>query len=125
MSTAGLLSNYAGNRALSYLLVQRGLYLACHTSAPDGTTAGDASSELGGGGYQRQPISFNSPSGKACVASNRQRFPGMPSCVLTHLAVWDAFTMGNMIVAVALLPHVSVPDSGLFVVSRGDLSVQL
>jgi hypothetical protein len=125
MTTTGLLSNYAGNRALSYLLVQRGLYLACHTSAPDGTTGGDASSELGGGGYQRQPISFNQPAGKACVSSSRQRFAGMPACVLTNLAVWDAPTMGNMIVAVALSPHVSVPDSGLFVVSRGDLAVQL
>lgn len=77
------------------------MYLACHSSDP--TNAGLVLTEYLGGSYVRQPITFNEAttdddSGDSYV-TNREAisFTDMPNATITHFAIWDALTEGNML----------------------------
>lgn len=113
-------SNYAGNRALAYNLGQSGLYLAVHVSDPG--VLGDLSTEVAGGGYLRQPITFSDPSGKACVNTIKAYFSGMPIATAEWLAVWDSPGAGNMIARHQLTPTIDVDEDGQLRVEAGDLA---
>lgn len=75
------------------------LYLACHTSAPDEDAPG--LSEYLGGSYIRQLITFNQAEtdDTGAYVSNRDSiiFSSMPNLTITHFAIWDAVTQGNML----------------------------
>lgn len=115
-------SNYAGNRAL-HAVFGPGLYLALHEDEP--TPTGLLSTEVGGAGYQREPIAFASPSGQAIVSVNSQTFAALPKTLVKWLAVWDSPGHGNMVMAMQLSPAITVPESGQVLVAPGDVSYQL
>lgn len=120
---ASVFSNYAGNAALALLLNAKGLYLALHTSDP--TVTGLLATEVAGGGYLRQPITFSVPGSKTCVSTDAQTFPGMPAVTVTHLAVWTNISTGSMICSKELSPAIVVPESGHFLTAAGDIAVSL
>lgn len=113
-------SNYAGNRALAYNLGQSGLYLAVHLTDP--TDLGDLATEVAGGGYQRQPITFSTPAGKATANTIKAYFSGMPTADAEWLAVWDSPGAGNMIARHQLAPVIPVDEDGQLRVEIGDLA---
>lgn len=117
-----VLSNWAANLALQTILPP-GCYLACHQSDP--TVLGNAGSEVAGGGYQRQPISFGPATNRVRVSSNAQTFPGMPVSVVTYLAVWTAIAGGHLVFAKQLPSALSVTVSGQVLAARGDVAVSL
>lgn len=120
--TTTVLSSYAGNTAWVTLLRTGTRYLACHSSDP--TAAGLFATEVAGAGYDRQKITFSVPSGKGCASTRAVLFDSMPACVVSHLAVWDALSRGNLIVSLELAPPISVAESGSLIVPVGDYGAQ-
>jgi len=117
---ADILSNWAANAALGVIL-PKNAFLALHQSDP--TPAANTGSEVGGGGYERQPIGFADSGNRSRVSISAQVFPGMPACVVTHLAVWTAIGGGHMTFAKQLATPISVLESGQFLVAAGDIAM--
>jgi hypothetical protein len=67
-------------------------YLSLHTAAP-GTSGG---SEVSGGSYARQAITWNSWSGGSVSSSDGQTFSGMPSeSGNLYIGLWSASSSGT------------------------------
>lgn len=71
-----------------------GLWVALYTTA---TSDAGGGTEVTGGSYARQPVTF----GAGAAANERANsaalsFPNMPAVTVTHAAIHDAVTAGNM-----------------------------
>lgn len=91
------LSTYAANSILNHYFRNQAftpvatVYLSLHTADPGLTGA----SEVAGGSYARQAITFGVAASKSITSSNTVDFTGMPAATVTHLGIWDASTAGN------------------------------
>jgi hypothetical protein len=117
------ISGYAANAALAALLNVSGLYLALHTSDPS-VASDPTTTEVAGGNYSRQPLTFAVPSSRSTKSTNGQRFV-MPACTVTHMAVWNAASAGQFLFSTALSPALVAVDHSTFVVTAGDMAVSL
>jgi hypothetical protein len=117
--SSSYLSTWAANSSLDFLLASA--FLSCHIDDP--TPAGLGSTEILGGGYQRQPITFSGAANRAAVSNNPQVFTGMPECTVFWLGVWNGLAGGRMVSAVQVSPAIPVPASGQFVVAAGDIAI--
>jgi hypothetical protein len=96
------LSTYAENAVVNALLRATNLtapttvYLALYTSNP---TSADTGTELSGGNYARQPITFGPPSGGAVANSSDIGFLVATTIWgnITHAAIRDAITSGHLL----------------------------
>lgn len=66
----------------------RATTVSLHTANP-GTTGG---SEVSGGGYARQPISWGPPTGGSVVQAETVVFSGPEGATVTHIGLWDGST---------------------------------
>ena len=114
---AGQLSNYSANEILDHMFNNASwtsptnTYLALFTSNPAADASGD---ELSGGSYARQELSFAVSSGQTVTSNAAIAFTDMPSTggsPVTHWAVFDASTSGNML-AYGALPSSIAANSG-------------
>lgn len=98
-------SNYLERKVLDHVLgtasmtVTAQCYIALFTSLPSDTSSG---AEVVGGSYARQAIDFNPATTDVdgvTIASNSNipTFTNMPTCTVTHFAIFDALTAGNML----------------------------
>lgn len=60
--------------------------LSLHTGDPGATGASEAS----GGSYARQTAAYASASGGQNALTTTLNFAAMPSCVITHIGIWDS-----------------------------------
>lgn len=99
-------------------------YLALFTTDP--TDAGSGT-EVSGGSYARQSISWNTPSGGAVTNSADVTFPQATANygTVTHIGIYDASSSGNLLYHGALSASKSVETNDTFIVEAGDLSVSL
>lgn len=88
-------------------------FLALYSNNPGPTNTG---TEISGGSYARQSITFGSISGGAMSNTNTLTFSSMPASVATHYAIFDAVSGGNLLVYGELTtPIVSeAGDSAIF-----------
>lgn len=70
------------------------VYLALYTTNP---TVDDAGTEVSGGSYARQQLSFANASGGSKVSDTSETFSSMPSCTVTHWGIRDASSGGNLL----------------------------
>jgi len=121
-------SVYLGNALLNAALRNVGytspatVYLACYTSNP---TATDSGTEVTGGSYARPSITFAAPSGSTSVNNADVAIPGMPAVTVTHLAIRDAATGGNLLFYGALSTPRTLTAGDSFIVRAGDLNAAL
>jgi len=94
----GRISDYRAHTWLGQLTTGR--FLAVHHDNPD--VAGAYASEVFGGGYARQPMTFTSPNNRAIFNLNAVNWNGLPGVTITHLALWDALINGNYEAAIEL-----------------------
>jgi hypothetical protein len=118
-SPVSYLSTWGANSALDFLLATA--FLSAHTDDP--TPAGLGSTEVLGGGYQRQPIIFAASANRAGVSANPQVFTGMPECVVAWLGVYSALIGGRMVGAVQLDAPIAIAASGQLIVPAGDIAL--
>ena len=98
------------------------VYLALYTVAPTDSTAG---TEVSGGSYARQTITFGAASGGTASNDANVDFSGMPACTVVAVAVLDASTSGNMLVYGDLTANKSVDAGDILRISTGDLDISI
>lgn len=69
------------------------VYASLHTASPGDTGA----SEVTGGSYVRQAITWNAAASPGGTMTNNGaiNFTGMPAATVVGIAIWDASTVGN------------------------------
>jgi len=104
------------------------VYLALYTSNP---TANDTGTEVSGGGYERQQITFSAPSvedGKQTIKNDAKvEFPVAEGDwgTITHVGIRDADTGGNLIAFAALASPRTIQTGDRFVIDLNSGVVKL
>jgi len=124
------ISNYLENalingtlRATSYTAPTT-TFLALYTNDP---TDADTGTEVTGGSYVRQAITFSAPSNGATSNSSAIEFP---QCTLTwgtitHIGIRDAVTSGNLLYHSPLDTSKTIATGDIFKVTATNLTVTL
>lgn len=98
------------------------VYLALFTTA---TTDAGGGTEVTGGSYARQAITFGAPSGGVCSNTVAVSFATMPAATVTHAAIMDASTAGNMLFHGALTASKTVGAGDTLTFAIGDIDASL
>jgi hypothetical protein len=124
------MSNYLENALINATLrattftspsvVYVGLYTADPTDAGTGT-------EVSGGSYARQSITFGAPSNGVSTNSAAVEFPQCTSTwgTVSHIGILDASTSGNLYYHTALDSSKTIETGDVFKIAIGNLSVTL
>jgi len=98
------------------------IYLALFTSAPSDAGGG---TEVSGGSYARQAVTLSAASGGASENSADITFPQATADwgTITHVALMDAETGGNMLMHTAIDASKTVNNGDTFKINAGDLDV--
>lgn len=126
----GSMTNYLETQVLNATLrgiaytAPTAVYIALFTSDP--TETGSAGTEVTGGGYARQPVTFSAPieEGGKTVTKNSTDvlFPVATVAygVVTYFAIYDALTTGNSLYhgALATPKDIQVGDRLVFVTNN-------
>lgn len=123
-------SNYLENKILDHTLnvaaftAPTTLYVALFT-ADDGLESGTITSEVSGNGYTRVEITFASAA--SGTSSNDAYVTWDPATAswgtITHLAIMDSATSGQVLYHGALTTSKSVGTGDTFQITTGDLAV--
>lgn len=97
-------------------------HLALYTSNP---TAADSGTEVSGGSYARQPITFGSITGGAISNTVALTFDSVPSGTITHYGIKDALSGGDLKVYGALSSPIVAISGDDVIIPVGQISVQL
>lgn len=125
------LSDFAENAVLD--LVLRGtaypggstIYAALFTTPTDDSGGG---TEVSGGGYARtQVTTFDPPSGGSCSNSSTVTFPSATASwgTVTHFALFDALTGGNMIFHGPLTVAKTINAGDTFVIPPSNITITM
>ena len=89
-----------------------------------GSTSG---TEISGGSYTRQAITFGAPSNGTSTNSAAVEFPQATADwgIISHVAIRDAVTSGNLLFHTALDASKTINNGDVFKITTGNLSVQL
>lgn len=100
------------------------VYVSLHTADPTDAASG---AEVTGGSYARKVTTFTPAATVAGVttASNTADivWTAMPSTTITHVAIWDALTTGNMLYYAALSASKVIGSGDGYTISTGQLVV--
>lgn len=99
-------------------------YLGLYTSDPG---EGNTGTEVSGGSYARQSITFGAPSNGVTTNSASITFPTATGNwgTITHVGILDASTSGNLLYYTPLDSSKVVNTGDVFVISTGNLSVTM
>ena len=101
------------------------LYLALYTAAP-GETGGGTEVTTTGTAYARQSVGFTT-TGNTTSNSAAVEFPTATASfgTVTHVGVFDAATVGNLMAYAALSSSKAIATGDVFRVPAGDLDITL
>ncbi len=124
------MSNYLENALINATLRNTSytspttVYLALYTDDP---TDADTGTEISGGSYARQSITFGAPSNGVSTNSAAIEFPQATGSwgTITHVAIRDALTTGNMLYHTPLDASKTIASGDIFRIAIGSLSVTL
>jgi hypothetical protein len=125
-------SDYLENKVLDHVLGNTTytpagtLYVGLWT-ADDGLEAGTITSEVSGGSYARQSVTFGAASSGSASNSATVTFPAATANwgTVTHVAVMDASTGGNVIFHGAVTSSKTIESGDTFQISSGNLTISL
>lgn len=98
------------------------VHLALFTTA---TTDAGGGTEVTGGSYARQAVTFGAPSAGAAANTVAVSFTLMPAATVTHAAIMDASTAGNMLFHGPLTASKTVGSGDTLTFAIGDLVASL
>jgi hypothetical protein len=124
------MSNYLENALINATLRNTSytspttVYLALYTSEP---TDADTGTEVSGGSYARQSITFGSPSNGVSTNTAAIEFPQATGSwgTVAYIGIRDASTAGNLLYHTALDASKTIATGDVFRVAIGSLSVTL
>jgi len=98
------------------------IYMSLHTADP--TDAGTGT-EVSGGSYARTAVTMGAPTNGSGTNSSDVQFPQCTSDwgSVTHIAIWDATTAGNMLLHSPLDTSKDITTGDVFKVASGSLTV--
>jgi len=101
-----------------------GLYLALYTAAPSDAGGG---TEVAGNGYARQLVAFGAAASGTMANSAQEQFTasGGNWGSITHAAIFDAVSAGNMLWHGALTTARTVNDTDTLTFAIGDITFTL
>ena len=122
------MSNYLENALINATLRNTSytspttVYLALYTSDP---TDADTGTEVSGGSYARQSITFGSPSNGVSTNTAAIEFPQATGSwgTVSYVGIRDASTSGNLLYHTALDASKTIATGDVFRVAIGSLSV--
>lgn len=106
-------------RAVDFTVTAR--YTSLHSANPGETGA----SEITGGSYARQLTTFIVAAGGATENDAAITYTNMPAVTISHVAIWDAATLGNCLWTGALTTPKTLNAGDTFQIPIGDLDVTL
>lgn len=127
-------SNYLEDVTLNYFLRKQSvtqptqLFVALYKTNPSDV---DTGTEVAGGGYVRQSVTFGNPTqqaDKATVSNNsRIEFPTATGSwgEVAYFGIRDAKTGGNLLVYGAFNKPTSIEEGNKFIIDTGNLSVSV
>lgn len=123
-------SNYLENEILDHTLgvgsytMPVAVYLALFTTNPTDAASG---TEVSGSGYARQAITFGAAASGVSANTSAETFTasGGNFGTITHMALFDASSSGNMLYYGALNASKTINDGESFVVNIGALTITL
>jgi len=124
------MSNYLENalingtlRATTYTAPST-VYVSLHTADPQDDASG---AEVSGGSYARTAVTFGAPSNGVATNSADVTFPQSTGAwgTITHVAIWDASTSGNMLYHSTLDTSKTIASGDVLKIASGSLSVTL
>ena len=100
------------------------VYIGLYTSA---TGAGGTGKEVSGNGYTRKAMSFDASSGGAIDNTSAVEFPTATGSwgTITHTAVLDAASSGNMLAENALTASKAIGSGDVFRFQAGQFDITL
>lgn len=98
------------------------VYVALYTTATDDASGG---SEVTGGGYAREAVTFSAPSNGVASNSATVTFPAATASwgTVTHVAITDASSGGNRLFHGPLAISKSISSGDVFTLPAGQLEV--
>jgi hypothetical protein len=96
-------------------------YVSLHTALPGDT----GTSEVTGGSYARQSVTFNAAGTKATTNAAVLTFATMPAATVTHIGIWGASSAGTIWWQGALSAPKTVGAGDTFQIAAGDLDIAL
>ncbi len=122
-------SNTTETHVLNYLLTNTSVtrptawYVALYTAAPSDSGGG---TELSGSAYARQSVAFT-VSGDTASNTSAIEFPAATGNwgTITHAAVFDASSGGNMLAHSALTASKTIDNGDVFRITAGSLDITL
>lgn len=124
------MSNYLENALINATLRNTSytspttVYVALYTTDP---TDADTGTEVSGGSYARQSVTFGAPSNGVSTNTASVTFPTATGNwgTITHIGLRDALTTGNLLYHTPLDASKTVNTSDVFTIATGNLSVTL
>lgn len=124
------MSNYLENALINATLRNTSytspttVYLALYLDDP---TDADTGTEISGGSYARQAITFGAPSNGTSTNSAAIEFPAATANwgTITHVGIRDALTSGNLLYHTALDASKTINNGDIFKILTSNLSVTL
>jgi hypothetical protein len=100
------------------------VFVALHTADP--TDAGTGA-EVSGGSYARKSATFGAPSNGVSITTADVEFNQATANfgTITHIAIWDSLTTGNMLYYTPLDSPKTIETGDIFKISAGNLTVTL
>jgi 2-keto-4-pentenoate hydratase len=125
-------SDYLENKVLDHVLKNTAysqpanLYIGLWT-ADNGLEAGTLTAEVSGGSYARMLVTFGAASGGSASNSATVTFPAATANwgTITHVAVMDALTSGNVLFHGAVTTSKTIENGDTFQISSGNLTISL
>jgi hypothetical protein len=96
------------------------VYLALYTNDP---TIGDTGTEVVGGSYARQQLSFANASGGAKASNTSETFSSMPATTVTHWGIRSASSGGNLLYFGAFDLPIQLNAGNNLVINSGDIVI--
>ena len=124
------MSNYLENALINATLRNTAytspatVYVALFTTDP--TDAGSGT-QVSGGSYARVAVTFGAPSNGVTTNSAAVEFPQATANwgTVTHIGLYDALTVGNLLYHTALDASKTIETGDIFKIAIGSLSVTL
>ena len=100
------------------------VYVALFTTATSGTGSG---TEATGGSYARQAMAFDAAAAGATDNTSAVEFPTATASwgTITHTAIYDAVTSGNMLAESALTASKAIGTGDVFRFQAGEFDITL
>lgn len=96
------------------------VYAALYTSDPG---EGNTGTEVTGGSYARQSVSFAAASGGTISSNSTETFSTLPVATITHIGICDASSGGNLLYYAELDSPITTVSGSDIVFASGDITV--